>query len=39
MPHSLELNFIIEYFHEYEFIFETALDHEKEDPGVFYAEN
>jgi hypothetical protein len=28
MPHSPELNLIIEYLHEHEFIFQAALAHE-----------
>jgi hypothetical protein len=38
LPHSAESNLIIEYFREYEFIFETALAHKSGDPGVFFDE-
>jgi hypothetical protein len=34
----VESNVIIEYFHEIEFIFETALAHDPGDPGVLFAE-
>jgi hypothetical protein len=38
MQHSAELNLIIEYLCEYEFVFETALAHESWDPGVLIDE-
>jgi hypothetical protein len=38
MRHSAELNLIIEYLLEYEFIFQTALAHESVEPGVLFAE-
>jgi hypothetical protein len=38
MQHCAESIFIIEYLREYEFIFETALDHESGGPGVLIDE-
>jgi hypothetical protein len=38
MRHNAESNFIIEYLHEFEFIFETALVNESGGTGVFFAE-
>jgi hypothetical protein len=37
MRHSAQLNLIIEYLREYEFIFKTALAHESGDPRVLFA--
>jgi hypothetical protein len=38
MWRSTKLIFIIKYFYEYEFIFETALAHESGGPGVMIDE-
>jgi hypothetical protein len=38
MQHSAKSNLINKYFHEYKFIFKTALAHESGDPGVLFAE-
>jgi hypothetical protein len=38
MQQSAESIFIVEYVHEYESIFETALAHESVDSGVLFDE-
>jgi hypothetical protein len=38
MQHSAKSIFVVEYFREYESIFETALSHESVEPGVLFNE-